>query len=248
VKFVRGKKFVEEGSKEFNGRTKSGYVSKKSEQSSDIPGTSDGLKRKLPTRSPFVTPRKVKVQVKSPPRQATVDLPRELLFSQAGRPGFRQRAMKHIENSNYGTAVRLLLSKSDRAFGQITGALDRMIQDEVKSYRKTASIPTEPLSLRNLENLNWQNVLNEAEEALPIFWKFLTSFMCPNSRKIRVDIYANPMVTQVPALGFVIFSALYSRYPQRFKFFPSLNSIMLFKHGNSHAVSMRTHTFNWNIL
>ena len=130
------------------------------------------------------------------------------------------------------------MEKSDRAFGQITSVLSRLIQKEIAAYRQSATIAKEPLSMENLENLNWWGALSEAEEAMPLVWMFLTNILCPKSRLSRIDIHGSSMGKQVPAMGFLLFTALYSRFPQHFKFFPSLNSVMLFKHGNSHAVSI----------
>ena len=131
----------------------------------------------------------------------------------------------------------MLLANSDRAFNQIMKTITRMLHKEILFYKEEATIPTQEVSIEKLEKFSWLQVLNEAKEKMPLVWSFLTNLVCPRSAQHRVDITSSPVGKQVPTVGFLLYTALYSRYPQKFKFFPSLNSVMIFKHGNSHAVS-----------
>ena len=56
VKIVRGNKLMQEGGEEFRSQTREGYILERQTPTEDM----SSLKRKLPSRSPFTTPRRVK--------------------------------------------------------------------------------------------------------------------------------------------------------------------------------------------
>ena len=179
------------------------------------------LARKLIDRTPIRTPR----LIKKPNMEEIPENP-----AHAGRKGFKKTAMKHLTNGNYGTLLNILMTRSDKAFDEITRRLGRLIQVELKLYRKEATMPAMVLSLDNVHQLSWPTILTEIQQSMPLVWVALVNILAPTKNPESVG-------SQVPVLGMIISAALFSRYPTTLKLMPSLFSTMLYKHGNHHAVS-----------
>ena len=248
VKIVRGQRQVEEAALQFKSATGSGYVQRKTSagvqrlpttpvRTLALPGpelNEEKSKRKLSEISPDKTPRTVKQQPVCRETK-TQDTP----ASSAGRVPFKATVVSHVNNCNYGTAVRILMMKSSRARGQIFQVLAKMVQHEVRNYSQKASLPTKDVSLETLEQFSWSVVLQEVIDGLPLTWLMLQNMISPMSKSKRhhLDIQEDSFGSQIPALGFIFFTAMFRRFPQKFKFFAIMNSVMLYKHGNHHAVS-----------
>ena len=157
--------------------------------------------------------------------------------ARAGRKGFKKTAMKHLTNGNYGTLLKILMTQSDKAFDEITRRLGRLIQVELKLYRKEATMPAMVLSLDNVHQLSWPTILTEIQQSMPLVWVALVNILAPTKKADNLDINPESVGSQVPVLGMIISAALFSRFPTTFKLMPSLFSTMLYKHGNHHAVS-----------
>ena len=225
VKITRGRSLLAEASAEFRARTKpTGYLSGKQTPMSPPPVTQ---KRKLSDRTPTRSP--------CPSKKLNIGAAAENP-ALTGRKGFKKRIIRHVMNGNYGTCFRILMSKSNKAFNQFMQQLGKMIQKEVKEYKKQASLMARPLSLDNLTTVSWPNLLSEVEDSLPIIWNCLSNLLAPKKKAKDLDINPETLGKHVPVLGMMISAALFARYPHLFKMLPCLVSTMLFKHGNHHAV------------
>lgn len=229
VKLTKAKLNYDKSSDEFYSRSKSAaYINEKASKTIKTPvSTPHGKKRKLWTRTPTATPRSVK-------KLAT---PGEEKYQALGRKDFKKNAIKHIANGNYGTSLHILLKNSKKARRQTLHVISKVIQAEMKQCKSKATVLKQPLSLDKLESLTWPNLLGDVQPALPFTWTLLSNMMASSSKLHQLST-SQSCGRQVPAMGMVVSTILYCRYPSIFKTVPGLVSTLLFKHGNSHAVSM----------
>ena len=226
VKLTKGRHMLEESQAAFQSRTKSPSVFAQPRPPTTTPRT---LKRKLSQLTPVQTPRSVK-------RMSVT--PRSTKKAPTGRKGYKGLAIKHINNGNYGTCFRLLMSKSDKAFNQITKAIGRLIQSEVHTFKGQGSLKNKILSLECLDTLSWSEMLDDVQETMPVVWVLVGNLLASSKQQFKLDINPECMGCKVPVLGILISMVFYSRFPASFKMFPSLVSTILFKHGNHHAVGI----------
>ena len=230
VKMAKGRKMVVEASVEFNSRQQpESYLRSKLIVTPKANPESTSRKRKMSDRTPVMTPRSTKKVAQH------LDQPEPK--RQAGRKGFKALAVKHINNGNYGTCFRLLMTHSDKAQGMIIGALGKMIHAEVHQYKKNGTLSKRVLTLDCVETLSWPNMLEDAPEHMPIVTSVLSHLLVPAKKAFKLDLNPECIGEKVPVLGMLLSAAMFSRFPTQFKLFPGLVSTMLYKHGNHHAVS-----------
>ena len=230
ARLAKGQRMMSTAEKEFKSRTNpQGYISHKT----CSPRTPAPNKRKLTDRSPVVTPRKNKIPVIDPEKHDKVK--KSINVGTVGRPGFKTQICKHIQSGNYKSAFQIMMSKSSRARKQFYAVTANIVKKELNTYYKETKYARNVVSVDVINNFRWHAIIDEAVNKMPVTWNILLSLFV---KKRPTNFSAADLLQHIfPIVGNIWMTIMYARFPRTCKLMQSINSIQLFKHGNSHDVS-----------